>query len=157
MKRLVLGMLAFMLAASCSAMSQKSADVEAQSALSLCVAKMKKLSGKPLSKQIDRAYVYMLSTPSQGIWVSFAHGEIGEFAKRSEESGILLDCGLIKEPKLNLVFLGDPFGKVLLQTKGSDELLNGDLRGSRVILYKRVDGKFRFDSSHNFSARSSER
>lgn len=145
MRSLVFVIVVLMVVSSCSTTTQGKAATKGRRILTFCMDQLDRLE-KPLPKDANRAVLYFLP---EGVSVSFAHGPVGIFDRVTNTSRMILDCGVSDTNPPQLWYLAKTLGKIFVRKPGA-ERLEVSVVGYRVVVFKRINGKFRYYGSKIF-------
>lgn len=139
--------------AGCQNLAVKNTESSYENVLSYCLEEISKRTGAPLSPKADQAY---LQYDKKGYFVAFTHGALGTFGKRSLDYSLVMGCAVVTEPKMKLVYLGQPMKDTLVEEPEMNQLETNP-EGSTEILFIREDGKFKYCCSQPFDEKNIEK
>lgn len=114
-------------------------------AIDRCLSDMVSRTGRALSLEADRAYVYVRRDT---YWIYFTHGDSGTFGGRSDDYRTLLTCGIVRGRSPRVVFLGEPMADPVFDDPDRDAFVTPE--GSTELLFRRTQGAFDFCCSQPF-------
>lgn len=152
MKKLILFLSGVFLLSSCGQGSGGSVDISEKGfqTIKLCYEQYERLRGKPISREVDKAYIHVSGSR---IGVLFVRGEVGTFGPRSEDYEAFLSCSVfLSENKTEIYYLGAPLKDPLIgDLENAFRVDEGFYDGPVVeLLYIREGEEFLFKKSQKF-------
>ena len=135
---------------SCAVSGVERLKVDGTEVLNLCSSKIEQLTGKPLSNEVDNAYVFIFNRDYQ---ILFMHGTLGTFEKFSPDSRTIWSCSVTQN---KVVGLGAPLKDPLVDLEDIDSL--EDFSEDVIeVRFKREKGTFKYCCSQKFDEKNIEK
>ncbi|MGH9438787.1 MAG: hypothetical protein ACRD22_13070 [Terriglobia bacterium] len=123
-------------------------------AITVCVGKIKRVTGTSLSSEADRAYVF-IHDDWEWISVIFAHGALGTFERRGNYY-MVIGCDVTKESPMKVITLGRPLRYPIFIAPAAKNFYGrgrSTFANSMELWYSREQGRFQFQAMQRFSVK----